>query len=214
MFRLLRSLGRPPFGPRLVLSWAKQRGLSWIGRSKSKLPFLAELPDVFCSKLRQEYLVWLERRRVEAVGDSDPGRYLSLLLEMVGYVDMNWAATSALGIRRSMPFFNREMIEMGFECHPTELIGPGPKKILRRALHHDVPAQNLYRPDKGHRGAYTGDNPVAWKKPLPAGFQSLVRPDWFPLPPGQMKRWEAEMLSRLDGFCTSLNSWRSRREPR
>ena len=210
-FQLVQGLGEPPFGPRLLLSWTKHRCLSWIGRSKPRLPFLDELPELFCSELRAEYLAWLERRRTEAAADAGPCRSLALRLEMDGWVDMNWAVTTALGIRRSIPFFNREIVELAFECHPVELMGPGPKMLLRNALHHDVPAKNLCRPDKGNWGGNSGNHLVAWETCLPANLQPLIRPDWFPTTPGQIKRMDADMLSRLLNFLISLSTWRSRR---
>lgn len=211
---LLSGLGSSPFGPRLLLTWLKQRSLSMLGRWKPRMPFPNALPALFGAGLLDEYQAWLERRRARLVGDCGPNQYLTLLLEVDGWVDMNWAATSALGIRRSTPFFNREIIELAFACHATELMGPGPKKILRRALRDDVPAWNLNRPDKGNWGRYSGNNPVAWRTLLPGNLQPLIRPDWFPVPPGQIKKCEAEMLSRLIGFVVSLDDWRGRQAVR
>ncbi len=62
---------------------------------------------------------------------------------------MHWEMTSALGVRRCFPFVTREVLELAFECHPAELVGPGTKRLLRSALANDVPRFNLERPDKG-----------------------------------------------------------------
>jgi hypothetical protein len=69
---------------------------------------------------------------------------------------------------------------------------------------------NLYRPDKGNWGAYAGNHRVAWNTVLPPELQPLIRPDWFPLPPGQIDKREAELLSRLVGINKSLTAWRAR----
>jgi hypothetical protein len=75
--------------------------------------------------------------------------YFALNADEDSFVAMNWEALSVLGIRRSWPFFNREVLELAFECHPSELIGPGVKKLLRAALSDDVPPTNLNRQTRG-----------------------------------------------------------------
>ena len=148
--------------------------------------------------------MWVERRWREAAHDQDPLRYLALLTEEDGFVVMNWEATSALGIRRSFPFFNREAIELAFECHPTELVGPGTKKLLRTALRGDVPQKNLQRPDKGQWGSRLPVEQVAWQESLPEMLRPVVRPDWYPTPPKLLDRMEACGLVQLMIFAESL----------
>ena len=101
---------------------------------------------------------------------------------------MNWEVCSALGIRRSLPFFNREALELAFECHPTELYGPGTKKLLRAALRDDVPAKNLLRPDKGRRDDALVKSMLSLQEQmpnetLPQELEGVLGPGWFSHPP-------------------------------
>ena len=119
---------------------------------------------------------------------------------------MNWEAASALGVRRSFPFFNREVLELAFECHPAELVGPGTKKLLRTALRRDVPARNLDRPDKGHWGTYLEGAQIPWAERLPEGLEPVVRDDWYPQPPATLAVGEAHALAQLALFAESLRA--------
>ena len=202
LFRLTGGLRTLPSGPRDLLRWAKHRVLSIVGRPL--LPFPKQLPSLVHPQIQEEYRMWFERRRCEAACDQDPLRYLALLTEEDGFVVMNWEATSALGIRRSFPFFNREAIELAFECHPTELVGPGTKKLLRTALRGDVPQKNLQRPDKGQWGSRLPVEQVAWQESLPEMLRPVVRPDWYPTPPQLLDRMEACGLVQLMIFVESL----------
>ena len=93
--------------------------------------------------------------------------YLAMFLERQGFLGMHWEVTSSLGVRRSFPFVTRELLELGFECHPSELVGPGTKRLLRAALAGDVPAINLERPDKGRPRA-----PARERTPRPGRARS------------------------------------------
>lgn len=210
LLRLIGGLRRLPTGPRDLLRWVKHRLLSIVGRPM--LPFPKQLPFLVHPKIQEEYQMWLERRRRESASDQDPLCYLASLTEEDGFVVMNWEATSALGIRRSFPFFNREAIELAFECHPTELVGPGTKKLLRTALRRDVPKKNLQRLDKGHWGSRLPVEQVPWQGSLPEMLKSVVRADWYPTPPKLLDRMEACGLVQLMIFVESLSARRLRRE--
>jgi hypothetical protein len=109
---------------------------------------------------------------------------------------MNWEAASALGIRRSLPFLNREVLELAFSCHPSEQLGPGTKKILRAALKDDVPAKHLNRQDDGvsPRGP---DATIPWTARLDEQLAPIVREDWFPHPPARVDQDDAIRLTSL-----------------
>lgn len=82
-----------------------------------------------------------------------------------------------------LPFFNREVLELAYRCHPQELLGPGKKRLLVDALRDDVPPRNLLRAD---RGLWTGHQRGArWPldAPLPPAAEGLVRPEWLSQPP-------------------------------
>jgi asparagine synthetase B (glutamine-hydrolysing) len=208
LLRLIAGLGKLPSGPRDVLRWGKHRLLSATGQPALTLP--ENLPDFFHPEIRDEYHSWLERRRREVAHDNGPLRYLTLRAEADGFVAMNWEAASALGVRRSFPFFNREMLELAFECHPAERVGPGTKKLLRTALLGDVPQKNLMRPDKGGWGYYLRDVRLPWQTPLPEALETIVRSEWYPMPPESLERWDACGLLQLMVFLDSLTATRRR----
>ena len=204
---LIRGLGRLPFGRRDVLRWVKH----YLQRLTQRpgLPFPADLPAFVLPELRIEYRDWLERRRRDAARDDRPHGYLALRAEADGFVAMNWEAASTLGVRRSFPFFNREVLELAFQCHPAELVGPGPKKLLRTALRHDVPAVNLGRADRGRLGSDFMGAQHACAHALPEGLRPIVRAEWF-RPFRSLEHGEAHGLEQLELFVSSLALHRHR----
>jgi hypothetical protein len=107
--------------------------------------------------------------------------YLAMFLERHGFLGMHWEVTSSLGVRRSFPFVTRELLELAYECHPAELVGPGTKRLLRAALANDVPAFNLKRPDKAALGPSRADERSwAWGGDVPASLDPVLAPGWPP----------------------------------
>ncbi len=202
IFDLLAHPRSLPTGPRDVLRWAKRRVLSAAGRPV--LPFPPHLPEFIRTEVREDYRAWLDRRCRRAAEDREALPYLALRAEADGFVAMNWEAASALGVRRSFPFFSREALELAFECHPAEVVGPGTKRLLRRALRGDVPARNLDRPDKGHWGTYLNGAHVPWTEPLDELLEPIVRDDWCPRPPATLELWDTHGLTQLTVFAESL----------
>jgi asparagine synthetase B (glutamine-hydrolysing) len=201
---LLRGPRALPFGRRDYLRWAKRRLLDAVGRPALPLP--DQLPEWVHSNVRGEYAEWFRRRRAERGHDRRPLRELTDRLEGDGWVAMNWEGTTPLGVRRSIPFFTRECLELAFECHPRELLGPGKKRLLRQALGGDVPAHNLQRPDKGGWGRRIRDQRLRFDGELPTGVERIVRPDWLPAPPGKRLDPEAGGLIRLARVAEYLNA--------
>lgn len=135
-----------PFARRnLVKLILRRTGL----RNEPWLPLPDRVHDTVRAEVQEEYAEWRRRKSIEAAADPRPLGHLALRCEQEGFVSMNWEATSICGVRRSVPFFTREALELAFACHPTELIGPGTKRLLRTALRSDVPTRNLERQDKG-----------------------------------------------------------------
>jgi asparagine synthetase B (glutamine-hydrolysing) len=199
-----RSLGR-----RDVLRWAKRRLLALIRRPT--VPFPADLPAFIRSDVREEYRAWVAVRCGAAAGEPVPRRELAQRAEADGFVAMNWEAGSALGVRRSFPFFNREVLELAFECHPGELVGGGTKKLLRAALRTDVPEENLFRPDKGHWGDYLGSAQFESTTPLPASLAAVIRPHWHAETPSTLDYGDAVGLEQLKLFVHALTARRGQR---
>lgn len=136
------------YGPRDYLRWAKRRVLGAIGRELLPLP--RPLGELVAPGLREEHDAWVESTRRRLLADDRPLRELATWTELDAWVSMHWDVASTQGVVPVHPFFNRAMLELAFQCHPSELYGPGHKKILRRALSDWVPARYLQRADKGH----------------------------------------------------------------
>ncbi len=211
--------------PRTIARWARCR-LALL-RGRSPLPFPRELletdlvrrkpMDLFHPAGREEDLTWWERKRKELRGDADPWRHLAMESATLDpFVPMNWEACSALGIRRSFPFFNREVLELAYECHPAELYGPDTKKLLRAAVHNDVPSRNLYRQDKGRRDDALVKSMQSLQEPmpdeaLPEELEGVLSPEWFSESPNVLKYWRFRCLTRLLIFVKSLRARRQER---
>lgn len=182
---LARIVARPnrlPYGRRDYLRWAKRRALAMLARPQ--VPFPEACGDWVHPRVRAEYEQWRRDRVAQSARDRRPLRELADRVDADGWVAMNWEGTTPLGIRRSIPFFTREVLELAFRCHPAELLDGGPKQLLRAALERDVPARNLLRPDKGSwsLSPSIAGVPRSMRR-LPDVVHPLVRPDWLPLPP-------------------------------
>jgi hypothetical protein len=200
-----------PGSPRYAIRWAKRRRHDLLGRSVP--PFPPTLPEFIRADLRTEYAEsWSQEQRQYAF-DRRPLRLLARRVPSgQTWTEMNWEATSLLGIRRSYPFVNRAALELAFGCHPQELLGPGhqTKKLLRSALDRDVPHRNLYRADKGTRDA---DEvvPLSWDHALPEALGAVVRADWVPNPPERLSPMDCMGLTQLLRSWSALQALRSQR---
>lgn len=208
LFRLLFSLHRLPTGPRDVLRWIRHRH-----RSRSRDPVLpcpSDLPAFVNREVRAEYVAWRNRWRAELASDRGPRRGLAIREAIDGFVPMNWEACSVLGVRRSFPFFAREILELGHQCHPAELIGPGTKKLLREAFRGDVPHRMLFRRDKGGRtDDFRGDG-GHWNGVAPALLTPLFEPGYEPRS-STVTAPDAFRLAVLTHFAGNVASYRGRR---
>jgi asparagine synthetase B (glutamine-hydrolysing) len=179
----LRSLvgGAPlPFGRRDYVLWARRRARAALGRPPRRSHHAPKLPAWARSETEAEYQDWLQARGAAWVRDRRPLAGLADLVAADGWVAMNWEGTAPLGVRRSLPFFNREMLELAFRCHPSELLGPGTKRILREALHEDVPAGHLLREDKAVWRPHLVTAGWRVNGALPSAAAPVVRPDGLP----------------------------------
>ncbi|MDQ7029715.1 MAG: asparagine synthase-related protein [Ardenticatenia bacterium] len=203
--------------PRNLARYAKHRLTRLLGRPV--LPFPEERLDtdpltgrplgLFRPELAEEYRAWWRAQRRALLADDGPWAWLWLdSLYNDAWVPMNWEACSALGVRRSIPFFSRGVFELVFACHPTELYGPGPKKLLRAALKGHVPERNLFRPDKGGFAAYARQVQRAWQGPgpedLPEELAPLLRPGWLERPPKTVSYFQHRALTRLLVFLEAV----------
>jgi asparagine synthetase B (glutamine-hydrolysing) len=143
-----------PEGLRTPARWIKHQILR-IAR-QPHLPMIDDLPDFVRPDVRDEYRDWRAGRQRALAGDTRALPYLAFEAERDGFVPMNWEVASAVGMRRVWPFFSRAMLELAFDCHPWELVGPGTKRLLREGLQGLVPPMNLQRQDRGHWGPSTG----------------------------------------------------------
>jgi asparagine synthetase B (glutamine-hydrolysing) len=191
----LRSLlsGRPvPFGRGDYLIWAKRRLREAVGRPR--IPAM-DLPGWAPPEVAAEYREWRRRHQAALARDHRPVRELAARADADAWVAMYWEGASPLGVRPLLPFFNREVLELAFQCHPRELLGPGYKRLLREALRNDVPARNLFRPDGGTWTGHFTDGTWITDGALPAAARTIVRSDWHPVPPRELPWHDGKLLA-------------------
>jgi hypothetical protein len=189
--------------------WLKRRVAEGLGRYQ--IPYLDELPDLVHPNLRHEYRAWIDTMRAGLASDPSPLRVLTRYVERESAMAMNWEAACALGIRRVWPFASRESIELGYAIHPDDLIGPGTKRLLRRAFHNDVPASSLYRSDKGGWAAEIASGTMVWNESLPEELSGVIRDDWFPQPPAVIRGESGLRLLQLVTTVAGLRAIRAER---
>ena len=126
---------------------------------------------------------------------------------------MSWEGNSTLNLRRSFPFLQREVIELAYACHPAELIRPGHKLLLRRALELDVPAHNLNRADKGAWGRFNVPSHYSPAQKLHASIAPMVCKEWFPQPPDELSYYEASRMEQFTLTAQNFSSCLATRSP-
>ena len=173
---LRRSRHALPTGRADVRRWAMYR----VRRLQRRpvMPWPDDLPDMTRPELRAEYREWHDRRRRAAAADDGPMPYLAMLLERDGFLAMHWEICSALGLRRILPFVTRPVLELAFRTHPSDLVGPGTKLLLRRALRGLVPDANLDRVDKGHVARATDRGDQRAPEDVPDTIRAVIREQW------------------------------------
>jgi asparagine synthetase B (glutamine-hydrolysing) len=175
---LVRNLKSLPFGDRRTpLLWLQRHLLDLIGRPRSALP--ARLDSWVHPELEAQYRA--RRRKILRfrARHRRPLGELQDRLELDAWVAMNWEATTELGIRRSIPFFAREMIELAFECSPSELFETGRRGLARRALAADVPHHTLFTDDRGTWQRKIGDRAIEVPTHLPNWIVPMLAPEWL-----------------------------------
>lgn len=195
--------------------WARSRLRNLAGRSP--IPFPDELPDMIRQDLHPEYVEWRARQQRDYVRDRRPWRYMAIRLHVgQSWTEMNWEAASLLGVRRVIPFVTREVLELAFSCHPSELIGPGrsTKRLIRGALADDVPARNLFRKDKGVYDSPEVSAPLPWTEALPDELGLVLRAEWVPTPPEQLGPVDCLRLKQVLHSVSALRRLRGEREQR
>ena len=193
----LLNLRRLPRGPRDWVRWARTRF------SRSSIPYPSELPAWMHPDVRAEYEAWLGGVARRSAADRRSLAHLDLRAGMDGFTAMNWEACSELGLRRSIPFFTRAALEVAYDCHPGELIGPGFRRLTRAALARDVPASNLLRDDPG-RWDVPDSAPEPWEGTLPPATGSILDASWHPRPPGPVDALTGLFLWQLVRFAQSV----------
>jgi len=206
LLSLARGVRKLPMGPRDVVRWTRRRSLAAIRRPI--LPQVAgKLPNWVRPDLQDQYRDLRGELRARINRDRRPLPYLSLSADADAWLPMNWEVTSSLGIRRSNPFFTREILELAYECHPSELLGPGTKKLIRQALRGDVPSINLNRQDRGEWGT-PPELERTWQTPLPDELTEIVREEFFPKPVSPLPYRDYVNLTILVRFATRLRDVR------
>jgi asparagine synthetase B (glutamine-hydrolysing) len=193
LVQLARSLRRPWYGVarRFV---AKQWLDARLGRRRLPIPACSKLSAVFRSEIGDEYQSWVNDLEARLKESNHPYRHLLLFFDFDGWLKQNWEVCSELGVRRSLPFWCRETIELALSTDPRIQALP-PKRIIRLGMRGDVPRLNLDRPDKG---AWSEKNFVKWDGGvLPECLESVVRPDLIGTSPEMINFGDASQLSVL-----------------
>jgi hypothetical protein len=211
LLRLCRQVVKREASVRDLLRLAKQKLIRFV--QPRRIPFVGSLSDFIAPEICAEYQAWRQQKVSAATQDRRPKYYFALRYEAAEFTTMNWEALSSLGIHRALPFFNREVIELAFRCHPEELVVPGTKKLLRRALHNDVPGRNLYRSTKGGWGRHVKPGQCSWRRKLPDLLAGVVRQDWIARPPDVLPYSLAGPLSHLAAFADSVQQALSKGAP-
>jgi hypothetical protein len=148
--RLVRSLARPGAGVSRKQLARRRAGVALrrLRGTPSKRMFLDPLPSHFRADIRAEHQDWIDRCTDRFRSDVRPYAHLSMMRELDGWLLQNWEVCSSLGIRRSVPFATRAVMELACSVHPSDHALP-PKRLIREAFNRDVPANNLLRVDKG-----------------------------------------------------------------
>lgn len=201
--QLLGGFRSFPYGPSDVLRWTKH-GLLRLAR-RPRMLCASGLSEMIRPELRAQYRDLHERRRRALGRDRKPLAHFAMIAEDEEWLAQNWEAASPLGVRRSFPFATREMLEFAFRSHPRDLIGPGPKKLLRHAVGSDVPDHNLRRTDRGAWHGPSWHAQCLWEAPLSADLEQIIRADWFPIPPQAIDLSQAAGLAQLSRISDNLN---------
>lgn len=205
----LRTLLDPryphPTGLRDVARWGLRRTLETLGKPLLHLP--SGVGTMFNSSIREEAAEWCQRERKRVLSDRRPLRELATWCSLDGWIAMHWECCTAWGIRPMQPFFTRRILELAFKCHPSELFGPGNKKILRGALGAHVPGKYLDRTDKGH---WRAPRAQAWSSLTSGqlGITSELLADEYQRPGRQLTRDQHRQLNQIVLFATKLRETR------
>ena len=197
----LPTRGRLPVRRRVPVRWVSARWRQKLRRPM--LPYRLRLPELVRPELREEYRVWSRDRQRAMAALPSPYRYLEMSRQADGWVAQNWEVCSELGVRRSLPFYCRDVMELAFSCSPLELAMP-PKNLLRQGFRSDVPPLNLERTDKG---SWTEAETVSWGSQIPDRLAGIVRSDWMQTPPLRVSLEAADVLTCLSISTEPVSSF-------
>lgn len=206
---LVRMGRRLPTGPGDVRRWVRHR----LRPRRARVQRRTTIASLVRQPLRSEASDWARRRWLAVALDPAANPYLAASVEADGFVVMNWEATSALGIRRSLPFFHREVLELALGTHPAARVGPGTKTMLREAFAGLVPEHFLLRADKATWATDAATARLAWKRELPEALRTLLPENWWPRPRWPLSVVEAVRLQVLSGMADGIAQLVSRAEP-
>ena len=195
LVRLILGAGALPRGRSDLKAWAARR----LPDRLLPGPWPASLAPWVRNEVDEEYQAWRATQLRDLRTSSSPHRsQRALLASQEGVTAMNWEVCSFLGVRRTFPFFNAEVLQVVSACHPVELLGPGPKRLERQAFAGLVPERYLHRPDKGGwRGE--DDEALVEPPPVPASLGAAFHENLPPMTPAQ-----ASGVAILSGFAHRL----------
>lgn len=170
-------LGRQGYVNLRLRSWCKAQVQGTLRRPPLREPM--RLPDIFAAQIREEYQqLRLDRRRELLAEGRGHLQLWDSLTTGAGWVEMNWEATSRLGIRRSIPFLDPRLLDIALTASTDQLLSQGPKTILRQALRDDVPAMFLDAPKRSESEGPVAPDAIPLPSTLDPATEELLIPDW------------------------------------
>jgi hypothetical protein len=140
----------------------------------------ATLPEGTRSELQREYQDWAQAERARFARDDGPLRTLWFRVQHDAWRAEGWEAATSLGVRPLAPFYTRELLELYFDCHPSEWFdAQRPKALLRRALHGKMPEQHRLRADKGDWPGFLDGVTLPASAPSSPRARELIEESWL-----------------------------------
>jgi asparagine synthetase B (glutamine-hydrolysing) len=179
VWRLPFLLKRLPRSKRLPLYMLEQQiAHRFTGRVTTPFPSSLQAwmsPDLEQQMGALQKAVELDWAQAGVRGCANPTLWLRTIY--LDFQPMQWEICSWQGVRRFSPFSIRPVLDLALRCHPTELLGPGSKRLLRNSLKGLVPSQFLERGDKGQFGLQKQETSILQvnlKALQAAGWQRLL----------------------------------------
>lgn len=165
-------------------------------------------PGFLSAALAEEYRAASRDEQAAFARDRSERPYLTYRLKHAGATVQNWEVAASLGVRRVFPFLTRGVVELVFRCHPTELTGEAPKRLVRAAFAGVVPT-SLLSVAKGVGNYHPGS--LRWHAAIPPELAGIVRDDYLDSPPATLGESDALHLQAMLNIVQAIRTCRDAR---